>query len=88
MYDLTFMYFLYYFLAPMCIKSNLSFILNHERHYLKIYGIFHFSDIQCYIIFLVKMVYFWTFILEFKPLPAKKTHGMLYTVGFKILSRL
>ena len=38
----------------MRIKSNLSFVLNHERHYLKIYGVFHLSDIQCYIIFFVE----------------------------------
>ena len=34
----------------MRIRSNLSFGLNHERHYLKNYGVFHFSDIQCYVI--------------------------------------
>ena len=45
-------YFLYYFLVPIRIKSSLIFLLNHERHYLKIYGVFHFSDIQCDITFL------------------------------------
>ena len=66
-------YFLYYFFVSMCIRSNLNFIVNHDRVYLKIYGLFHFSDIQCCGIFLVKMGYFWTFNLEFKPLAAKKT---------------
>ena len=43
--------FLYYFLTPMCIRSNLSFVLNHKRYCLKISDVFNFSDIQCYIIF-------------------------------------
>ena len=47
--------------------------MNHEREYLKIYGVFHFSDIQCYVIFSVKMGCFWTFIFEFKLLPVKIT---------------
>ena len=29
----------------MCIRSNLSFVLNHERYDLKMYGMFHFNDI-------------------------------------------
>ena len=65
----------------------MSFVLNHERPYLKIYGVFHFSDIRCCFIFTVKIGYFWTFNHEFKPLPAEKT-GMFYTVRFQILSRL
>ena len=48
---LSYKYFLYYFLVLLCIRSNLNFFLNHERYYLKIYGAFHFSDIQCYVIF-------------------------------------
>ena len=80
-------YFLSYFLVPMCIRSNLSFVLNHERHYMKINDLFHFSDIQCYVIFSVKMGYLWTFILEFNLLPTKNP-GMLYAVGFEILNIL
>ena len=42
--------------------------------------------------FSVKIGYFWTFILEVKPLPAKEPLAYivipLYTVGFEILSRL
>ena len=34
----------------MCIRSNLSFVLNHGRDYLKNYGVFLFIDIQCYVI--------------------------------------
>ena len=63
----------------MCIRSNLSFVLIHERQFLKIYGVFHFSDIQYYVIFFpVKMAYFWTFILQFKSLPAKKPWHVIY----------
>ena len=47
--------FSYYFLVSMCIRSNLSFVLNH---YLEIYGVFHFSGIQCHIIFWWKLVIF------------------------------
>ena len=39
----------------MCIKSNLIFVLSHESYDLKIYGVFHFGDIQFYIIFKVKI---------------------------------
>ena len=38
----------------MCLKSNLIFVLNYERHDLKIYGVFHFGDIQCYVNFLAE----------------------------------
>ena len=67
-FDFHVKYFLYYFLVPMCIRSNLSFVLNHERHYLKINDLFHFSDIQCYIIFFGENGVSLNLILEFKTL--------------------
>ena len=70
--------FPYYFLLPVGIRSNLSFVQNYERHYLKIFGVFHFSDIQCCVIFSVKMGYFWTFIPEFNLLPTKKPWYVTY----------
>ena len=77
MSDLTFISgFSLLFLVPICIRSNLSFVLNHERHYLKIYCVFYFSDIQCYVIFFRENI--WTFIFEFKPLPAKKPWHVIY----------
>ena len=88
MYDLTFMYFLYYFLVHMCIRSNLSFVLNHERHYLKIYGVFHFSHIECYVILFVKLGYFYGSLPSNSNPYHKKDPAMLYTIGFEILSRL
>ena len=78
MHGLNFVCFLYNFLVPMHIRSNLSFVLNHERHYLKIYGVFHFSDIQCYVIFFGENGVFWTFILEFSLLPTKKPWHVIY----------
>ena len=58
----------------LCIRSNLSFGLIHKIHYLKIYGIFHFSDIQCCIIFFpVKNGIFLDLYPWIQPLPAKKT---------------
>ena len=72
----------------MSIRSNLSFALNHERHYLKIYGVFNFSDIQCYVVFLGEDgVFFGLFPSQFNPLLTKNP-VMLHTVGCKILSRL
>ena len=76
---LTFMYFLYYFLVPISIISNLSFLLNHERHYLKIYGVFQFMGIFTAMpFFSVKMGYFLTFILEFNLSPIKKLWHVIY----------
>ena len=48
-------YFLGYFLLSMYTNGNLIFVLNHESYDLKIYGAFHFGDIQFYIIFKVKI---------------------------------
>ena len=70
----------------MCIRSNLSFVLNHERYYLKIYGLFHFSDIQCYVnIFWQKLGIFGPLSLNLTPYP-QKNPDMLYAIGFEILS--
>ena len=72
----------------MCIRSNLSFVLNHERHYLKIYGVFHFSEVQCYIIFFQgKWGIFGSLSLNPNPY-TQENADILYTVGLKILSRL
>ena len=62
----------------MCIKSNLNFVLNHERHSLKIYGYFTLVIFNVTSFFSVKMGYFWTFILEFKTLPAKTPWLVIY----------
>ena len=31
----------------LCVLEAISFVVNYERHCLKIYGVFHFSDTQC-----------------------------------------
>ena len=72
----------------MRIRSNLSFGLNHERHYLKNYGVFHFSDIQCYVILFDENGGIFGPLSLNSTSYSQKNPGMLYTVGFKILSRL
>ena len=72
----------------MCIRNNLNFVLNHEKHYLKIYGVFHFSDTQCYVIFFGENGVFLDLYTRIQTLTCKKNPGMLYTIGFDILSRL
>ena len=67
----------------MCIRS-----FNHERHDLKIYVLFHISDIQCYVFFFGENGVFLDFYPWIQPRTHKKTPGILYTIGFKILSRL
>ena len=86
MISLSCKYFLYYSCVPMYIRNNLSFVLNHERNYLKIHDVFHFSDFPCYIFFWWKWDIFGLLSLNSKPYP-QKSPGMLYTIGFKILSR-
>ena len=78
--------FLYYSCVPMYIRNNLSFVLNHERNYLKIHDEFHISDFPCYIFFWWKWDIFGLLSLNSKPYP-QKSPGILYTIGFKILSR-
>ena len=77
-----------HFSRSVCIRRNLSFVLNHERDYLKIYDVFHFSDIQCYVIFSRENGVFLNLYPWIQTLCRKKNPGMLFTVGFQILSRL
>ena len=79
--SISFTTFLY-----LCVLEAISFVVNYERHCLKIYGVFHFSDTQCSHFFGengVKMGYFWTF-----NHTGRKNSGIFYTVRFQILSRL
>ena len=67
----------------MCIRSNLSFVLNHERHYLKIYGAFHFSDTQRYLIFFSENGVFLDLYPRTETLTCKKTLVCYIPLGSK-----